>query len=83
MAREAAWERVLNFSSNVPFPSLPGELLYGDLSSSIHAPSLKTVYVSDEEEAASLEFFTEAAGFLKRKVEAYSEAEAALAPGLG
>ena len=65
----------------MPFPSLPGELLYGDLSSSIHAPSLKTVYVSDEEEAASLEFFTKAAGFLKRKVVAYSEAEAALAPG--
>lgn len=40
------------------------------------------MYVSDEEDEATVEFFTEAAEFLKKKVVAFSaeDAAAALAP---
>jgi hypothetical protein len=76
--RTAAWES-LGMPKDTPFPSLPGELVYGDLSSEIHAPSIKEVYLSREKEDSDhSRFFLALADVLKKPVVFYSEAYAAL-----
>jgi len=77
--RVEAW-RCLGLPSDTPFPSLPSEILYGDLSAEIHNPTLKEIYLSDgEASSVASRFFIAAAGLLSRKVAYYSEADAALA----
>ena len=74
-----AW-RCLGLPAGTPFPSLPGEILYGDLSAEIHNPALKEIYLSDGEPSSEASrFFIAAAGVFSRKVAYYSEADAALA----
>jgi hypothetical protein len=76
--RAEAW-RCLGLPAGTPFPSLPGDILYGDLSAEIHNPTLKEIYLSDgEASSVASRFFIAAAGLLSRKVAYYSEADAAL-----
>ena len=76
--RAEAW-RCLGLPADTPFPSLPGDILYGDLSAEIHNPTLKEIYLSDgEASSVASRFFIAAAGLLSRKVAYYSEADAAL-----
>ena len=77
--RTRAWES-LGIPADTPFPSLPGELLYGDLSAEIHHPMIKEVYLSDGELSSIVSlFFVAAANALNHKVVYYSDAEAARA----
>ena len=78
----AAWQ-ALGLPSGVPFPSLPGEMLYGGLCSSIPSPGLKSVCVldKDEEEAATVELFAEAANLGEKEVVGFSAADAAAVRG--
>ena len=77
--RAEAW-RCLGLPADTPFPSLPGEILYGDLSAEIHNPTLKEIYLSDGDPlSVASRFFIAAAGVFSRKVAYYSEADAALA----
>ena len=77
--RAEAW-RCLGLPADTPFPSLPGDILYGDLSAEIHNPTLKEIYLSDgEASSVASRFFIAAAGLLSRKVAYYSEADAAQA----
>ena len=77
--RAEAWI-CLGLPTETPFPSLPGEILCGDLSAKIHNPTLKEIYQSDgEPSSVDALFFTAAANVLSRKVSDYSEADAALA----
>jgi len=82
--RAAAW-KAIGFLPDVPFPSLPGETLYGDLSSSIHAPALKEVYLSDyhDRESTVYLFFAAAAQRMEKKLKIFSEEAAADADTLG
>jgi len=76
--RAAAW-KLLGLPQDTPFPSLPGELLYGDLSIEIHSPALKDVYLSDENmESRTSKFFMAAAEVLGRSIMSYGEGAAAL-----
>ena len=76
--RAAAW-RAIGFPPDTPFPSLPGEVLYGDLSSSIHAPNLRNVFLSDrhDKESDLYLLLQVAAKHMQKKMELYSEEAAA------
>ena len=77
--RALAWDAV-GLDPKVPFPSLPGELLYGDLSASLHSPALREVYLSDLGDPTTTAFFTAAARLTERVVTVFSEQDAAAAP---
>jgi hypothetical protein len=75
--RSSAWTS-LGLPPETPFPSMPGELIYGDLSAEIHSPSLKEIYLAEEDASSNLSrFFVAAAVVISRSVVVYSEASAA------
>ena len=82
--RAAAW-KAIGFAPDVPFPDLPGDTLYGDLSSSIHAPALKEVYLSDyhDRDSKVYLFFVAAAQRMEKILKIFSEEAAAYADTLG
>jgi hypothetical protein len=77
---EAAWE-ALAFPPETQFPrTLPADnLLYGDLSFSLHSPALNEVYLSQKSDKGSYDFFVLAAKYSNKKAETFSEEEAAAA----
>lgn len=75
--RAAAW-KYLGFDQHVPLPSLSGTLLYGDLSSVVHAPPLKNVFISDDSAPDTRAFFKAAAGYMNKATVEFSAAQAAL-----
>jgi len=75
--RSAAWT-YLGFAPLVPLPSLSGTLLYGDLSSVVHAPPLKEVFISDDCAPDTRAFFEAAAVYMNKAMVEFSEAQAAL-----
>ena len=77
--RAEAW-RSLGLPPDTPFPSLPGEIIYGDLSNEVHNPALNSVYLAEEEASSySSRFFLAAAEVVKREVVFFSWAKASLA----
>lgn len=44
--RAEAW-KALELPLDTPFPSLPGEIIYGDLSNELHNPALDSVYLGE------------------------------------
>lgn len=54
--QSAAWE-TLEIDSEVSFPNLYGDTIYGDLSASIHSPALTGVFVSNHASRGDLAFF--------------------------
>jgi hypothetical protein len=75
--RSSAWSS-LGLPPETPFPYMPGDLLYGNLSAEIHSPSLTEVYLTEEDASSNLSrFFVAAAAVVKRRVVVYSEASAA------
>lgn len=75
--RTAAW-KFLGFAPDVPLPSLSGTLLYGDLSSVVHDPALKEVFLSDNSLPDTKNFFKAAAVYMEKAAVEFSEAQAAL-----
>ena len=75
--RNAVWDS-FNISREVEFIELPGSLLYGDVSSSVHLPGLSVIYVSDATPLAG-RFYESVSKAMKssKKVLFFSEEEAA------
>lgn len=75
--RTAAW-KAIGLDPDVPFPILQSDLIYGDLSLSMHSPVLREVFLSNKYDGeASIKFFTAAAEFVGKKANIFSEEEAA------
>ena len=79
--RAEAW-RVLGLPLETPFPSLPGEIIYGDLSNELHNPALDSVYLAEEDTSSnSSRFFLAAAAVVERDVVYFSRVKASFAKG--
>ena len=76
--RVAIWQH-LNISSSVRLPELPGAVLYGDVSSSVHLPGIPVIYVSNENPVEA-HFYTAISKTLiaVKKIVTFSEAEVAV-----
>ena len=75
--RTAAWTAI-GLDPDVPFPILQSDLIYGDLSLSMHSPVLREVFLSNKyDDEASIKFFTAAAEFMGKKAKIFYEEEAA------
>ena len=75
--RHCVWES-FGIPMDVQYPELPGALMYGDVSSSVHLPNLQSIYVSENDRALGT-FYSAILNSLKsgKSVEYYSEADAA------
>lgn len=76
--QRAVWE-TFEIPMNISLPSLTNELLYGDLSASVHSPSLRHVYLSEETDSKNdFDFYTVIASRLRppKTIDVYSEAKA-------
>ena len=79
--RAEAW-RALGLPLDTPFPSLPGEIIYGDLSNELHNPALDSVYLAEEDASSySSRFFLAAAAVVERDVVYFSRVKASFAKG--
>jgi hypothetical protein len=54
--RANIWTK-LNLPLEMPMAALTGNLLYGDISSTIHLPGFKSVYISSSESKEYIQFF--------------------------
>jgi len=76
--RNEVWRR-FDLPENVVLPQIPGSILYGDVSTAIHLPGLRVIYVA-EDNIEEMRFYQFVNNALKSKKEivSYSEGEAAL-----